>query len=50
MTWTFLQPGILRDKTMQDKLIYIPNDNKQNGPTLVEKFAHTSFQPTNKIT
>ena len=24
--------GILRDKTMDDELIYIPNDNKQNYP------------------
>ena len=24
--------GILRDKTMDDKLIFIPNDDKQNYP------------------
>ena len=24
--------GILRDKTMADKLLYIPNDDKQNYP------------------
>ena len=24
--------GVLTDKTMVDKLIYIPNDNKQNYP------------------
>ena len=27
-----VNPGIYRDKTMSDKLIYIPNDNTQNYP------------------
>ena len=27
-----LKPGILRDMTMADKLIYIPNDDTQNYP------------------
>ena len=31
---------ILRDKTMDDMLIYIPNDNKQNCNLLAEKFEH----------
>ena len=26
--------GILRDKTMDDKLMYIPNDNKQITPSV----------------
>ena len=38
-------PGILWDKTMDYKLINIPNDNKQNYPflrlkLLVKKFEH----------
>ena len=24
------QPGIIKDKTMDDKFMYIPNDDKQN--------------------
>ena len=40
-----LGPGISRDKTMDDKLIYIPNDDKQNYSffilqLLVEKFEY----------
>ena len=39
-------PGIWRDKTMEDILMYIPNDNKQNytiviSKLLVEKFRHS---------
>ena len=31
MFWlTILSPGIIRDKTMDIKFIYIPNDDKQN--------------------
>ena len=53
--------GILRDKTMEDKLIEIPNDDKQYYPfcrliLLVKMFGifHKNvskvFKPTNKIT
>ena len=31
-----LLPGILREKTMDDKLINIPNDNKQNFHSLAK--------------
>ena len=27
-------PGILRGKTMDDKLIYIPNDDTKNNPSV----------------
>ena len=27
-------PGIIRDKTMNDKLMYIPNDNKNFTPSV----------------
>ena len=38
--------GILRDKTMDDKLMYIHNDDKQNQPfcilrLLVQKFGQS---------
>ena len=41
------------DKTMGDKLVYIPSYNKQNYilcrlKSLVEKFGHCKFQPTNQ--
>ena len=46
-THTFLpwDAGIIRDKTMEDKLMYIPKDYTQNYPfcklnLLVEKFGH----------
>ena len=34
--------GILRDKTMEDKLIYIPNNDKQNLPLYcwLKRFKH----------
>ena len=40
--------GILRDKTMADKLMYIPNDNKQNYTLyrlqlLVGTFRHSIY-------
>ena len=37
-----LNPGILRDKTVDDELMYIPNDDNQNFTLklLVEKFEH----------
>ena len=40
-------PGILRDKTMNDKFMYIPNDDKQNIPSIqlqlvVETFGHST--------
>ena len=46
--------GILRDKTMDDKLIYFPNDDKQNdsfsgSKSLVEMFKHNYLDPTNQI-
>ena len=30
----WVQPGILRDKTMFDKLMYIPNDDKHITPSV----------------
>ena len=30
--------GILRDKTIDDKLIYIPNDDKQNHPSVDQNY------------
>ena len=27
----WFSPGTIRDKTMQEKFMYIPNDNKQNS-------------------
>ena len=30
--WQGLAPGIWKDKTVADKLMYIPNDDKQNYP------------------
>ena len=40
-------PGISRDKTMTDKLMYIPNDDTQNYPfcrlkLVVETFEHST--------
>ena len=29
--------GILRDKTMEDKLMYIPNNDIQNYPFVIER-------------
>ena len=42
---TLSRSGILRDKTMDDEFIYIPNDDKQNYPScrlklIVEQFGH----------
>ena len=43
--WLGLDTGFQRDKTMVDKLMYIPNDDKQNYPfcgfhLMVETFGH----------
>ncbi len=40
--------GILRDKTMADKLIYIPNDDTKKYPfcrfkLVVETFEHSTY-------
>ena len=45
----FLQPGILRDKTMDDELMYNPNYDKQycTLKLLLKKFGHFYFEPTN---
>ena len=45
--WAGYFSGILRDKTMSNKLIYIPNDNTQNYPfcrlqLVVESFKHST--------
>ena len=44
--------GILRDKTMDDKLIYIPNDDKQEYPICKLKllFWKVSIKTSNKNT
>ena len=41
-------PGMWGDKTMADKLIYIPNDDAQNYPvcrlqSMVEMFGHSTL-------
>ena len=43
----FSNPGIQRDKTIADKLIYISNDDTQNYPfcrlqSVVETFEHST--------
>ena len=43
------QPGIYRDKTIADKLMYIPNNDTQNYlffrlQLVVEKFGHLTYQ------
>ena len=47
MTWWLIKAGILIDKTMDDKLKYLPNHDKQNYPLklLVEQFG---FQLNNQ--
>ena len=45
--------GILRDKTMDYKLIYNPNDYKQYSPfgglkVMVDKFGQCKFEITNQ--
>ena len=49
ITFYAILSGILRDKTMEDKLIYIPNDDKHNYPfcwlkLLVEKFDSNQYK------
>ena len=43
---------IVRDKTIDNELMYIPNDNKQDYhyiiTELVEKFGQCKFKPTNQ--
>ena len=39
-------PGILRDKTMDDKFMYTPL--KTYPSVFVEKFGHCKFEPTNQ--
>ena len=36
--------GILRDKTMAQKLMYIPNDDTQNYPFYKLQFVFEAFQ------
>ena len=41
------------DTTMEDKLMHVQNDDKQNTPfcrvkVLIEKFKHCKFEPTNQ--
>ena len=31
-----VSPGILRDRTLDDKLMYLPNDDKQNYPIFIK--------------
>ena len=40
----FTIPRILKDETMADKLVYIPNDDTQNRrlQLVVEKFGHST--------
>ena len=45
--------GILRDKTMNDKMMYIPNVLKVKYPycgfkLLFKKIGHYQFEPTNQ--
>ena len=44
-------PGILRDKTMYEKFIYILNDDKQNYPFCTfEILVEIKYNSPNKIT
>ena len=38
-----LQPGILRDKTVEDKFLYIANYHKQNYPSCRLEFLMGNF-------
>ena len=43
-------PGTFRDKTMDNKLMYIPNDDKQNYPFCGSKLLIEKYEiPTIKI-
>ena len=51
--YTFLYIGILRGKTIADKLTYIPNDDTQNYPfcklqLVVENLNTHLIEPTNQ--
>ena len=50
MLYSYAYTGILRDKTMDCKLMYVPIMNKQNYPFcrlkwLIEKFGQVWNQP-----